>query len=293
VSADQRPTADYQIVSPSYFSALDLPVVAGRAFDNRDAPTSPLVCIVNEAFVRGYLQGRSPIGARVALRPAGAAQAEPVVREIVGVAKQVKARPDEAEDLLQVYVPLSQNTPGDIFLLVTPASGAAEALTPSVRAALARVDRGQLVSVRTPMTLKQVASAASARHRLRAVLVATFAALALVLAMVGLFGILAYSVQQRARDFGVRRVLGATTRDVILLVAGSASRVIGAGTAVGLGLSLVGGRLIGTMLFGVEPLDPMTFAVVIGVMVITATASALGPAWRAARVDPAVALRNE
>jgi putative ABC transport system permease protein len=290
-TGSQRPAADYQIVSPAYFSTLDLPIVAGRGFDRRDEPDSVQVCIVNEAFVRGYLRGRSPIGQRVAIRPA--AEAPPVVREIVGVARQVKARPNETEDLVQIYVPLAQDTPGDIFMVVRPASGRAETLAPSVRAALARVDRQQLVSVRNVMTLDDVASITTARHRFRAVLVIAFAALALLLAMVGLFGILAYSVQQRVRDFGVRRALGASTADVLWLIAGSAGRVIATGAVIGLALSAALGRLLDTILFGVRPWDPTTFASVTILLALTAAVSTIGPAWHATRIDPAVALRGE
>jgi len=124
-------------------------------------------------------------------------------------------------------------------------------------------------------------------------MVAAFATLALVLAMVGVFGILAYSVQQRIRDFGVRRALGATSGDVMRLVVGSAIKVIVAGAVIGLVLAAVFGRLIATMLFGVQPLDLATFALVTIVLAITAALSIAGPAWRAARIDPAVALRTK
>jgi putative ABC transport system permease protein len=293
VDDSQRPIAEYQIVSPAYFRTLDLPVVTGRGFVDRDTRDGVQVCIVNEAFVRGYLRGRSPIGLRLALKPTDSAQAAPVLREIVGVARQVKGRPDEKEDLVQVYVPMAQNVVDDIYLVVAPASGRAEALAASVRAAIARVDKEQLVSVTGVMTLEDVAWEATDRHRFRAVMVMTFAGLALLLAMVGVFGILAYSVQQRIRDFAVRRALGATTSDVLRLVVGSAARVIATGAVIGLALSAVLGRLLGTMLFGVQPLDPMTFASVTIVLALTATVSTAGPAWRAARIDPAVALRSE
>ena len=143
------------------------------------------------------------------------------------------------------------------------------------------------------MTLEDIAWEATGRHRFRAVMVMTFAALALVLAMVGVFGILAYSVQQRVRDFGVRRALGATSGDVLRLVVGSAARVIATGTVIG--LDPVGGLrpAAGTLLFGVQPLDPMTFASVTIVLALTAAVSIAGPAWRATRIDPAVALRSE
>jgi putative ABC transport system permease protein len=290
----QRPTADHQIVSTSYFQALELPLVAGRAFEERDTRDAVPVCIVNEGFVRGYLQGRSPIGVRVAIRDVDAgAQAKPVVREIVGVARQVKGRPDETEDLVQIYVPMTQEAMDDTFLLVRPTSGRAEALTSAVRAAIGRIDKEQLVSVRSIMTLEDVAWDATSRHRFRAVMVATFAGLALVLAMVGVFGILAYSIQQRVRDFGLRRALGADTADVLRLVAANAIRVVASGAAIGLVLATVLGRLLVTVLFGVRPLDPLTFASVAFLLVLTAAASIVGPAWRAVRIDPAVALRTE
>jgi putative ABC transport system permease protein len=288
----QRPRADYQIVSPTYFSTLDLPVLAGRAFDDRDRRDAVRVCIVNEAFVRNHLGGRPPIGMRIAIRASEATET-PDVREIVGVVRQVKSRPNETADLLQIYVPLAQNTPGDIFMLVRPVSGEAEALGPSVRAAIARVDKTQLVGVRTPQTLDDIVSLATARHRFRAILVVSFALLALLLAMVGLFGVLAYTVQQRLRDFAVRRVFGATGRDVVRHVAGSAAPMLVSGALAGLALSIACGRLLSTMLFGVAPLDPLTFAIVTIVLLLTGAVAALGPALRAARIDPAEALRGQ
>jgi putative ABC transport system permease protein len=288
----RRPSADFQIVSPGYFEALDLPVVAGRAFDDRDARDGVPVCIVNEAFVRRHLQGRSAVGTRITLS-SNAVQGKPVVREVVGVARQVKGRPDEAEDFVQVYIPLAQGLRDDMYLLVRPASGSADGLARSVRAAIGRVDREQLVSVRSVMTLDDVASSATARHRFRAVLVMAFAGLALLLAMVGVFGILAYAVQQRVRDIGVRRALGATTGDVIGLVLRGVGGVIAAGAVVGLVLSAVLGRFITSLLHGVEPLDPLTFASVTILLALAAGIAAIGPAWRASQIDPAVALRTD
>ena len=286
-----RPVTAYQAVSPGYFSTLDLPILSGRPFDRRDARDGMPVCIVNEAFARAF-RGRSPVGQRVALRPASAPEAKPAVHEIVGVARQVKGRPDETAEFVQVYVPMAQDLSDDVFLVVRPKSGAAEALAPSVRAAISRVDREQLVSVRSVMTLEDIARGATARHRFRAVMVMAFAALALILAMVGVFGILAYSVQQSVRDFGVRRALGATTQDILRLVLLNAVRVVGTGAVIGLLLAAMSGRLIETMLFGVRPLDPATFVLVTAVLGITAALSIVGPAWRAARIDPAVALRS-
>jgi putative ABC transport system permease protein len=143
------------------------------------------------------------------------------------------------------------------------------------------------------VTLRYVALEATARYRFRAVTVVIFAGLALLLAMVGVFGVLAYSVQQRAREFGVRIALGATTSDVLGLVFGGAARVIGVGIAIGLAFSLAFAQAVSGFLFGVDPRDPITFVAVPIVLTITAVAAALAPAMRAARVDPVVTFRTE
>jgi putative ABC transport system permease protein len=288
----QRPTADYQIISQSYFDTLDLPIVAGRAFNDRDIEESTSVCIVNEAMARSYFGGRSPIGMQIAIRPTGSPQAKPAIREVVGVARQVKGRPDEAKDLLQMYVPLAQDPTDDIYLAVRSPSGSAEALAPSVRAAIGRIDKAQLVSVRNVMTLEDVAWTATSPQRFRAVMVMAFAALALLLAVVGVFGVLGYSVQLRVRDFGVRRALGASSGDVVRLAIGSAVRVIAVGTLIGLVFAMLLSRLLSSMLFGVQPLDVMTFAAAPLLLALTAAIAMIGPAWRATRVDPVVALRT-
>ena len=288
----RKPTTSFQIVSSTYFSTLDLPIVAGRAFDARDNRQSPKVVIVNEAFARS-LGNRNPIGLQVSYKVADAPNAKPRVAEIVGVAKQVKFRPDESRDYVQLYVPLAQDLVDDILMMVRAKTGRADALAPAVRAAVARIDRDQLVGVAGITTLEDVEWAATGRHRFRAVMVAAFAALAVALAMVGVFGVLAYSVQQRIRDFGVRRALGASSGDVMRLVFGSAIKVVGAGAVIGLVLAAATGRLISTMLFGVQPLDLATFGLVAIVMATTAVVAVAGPAWRAARVDPATALRHK
>ncbi len=293
LDAARRPTTAFQIVSPTYFSTLELPVVAGRAFDTRDTRGNPRVVIVNEAFARS-LGGRNPIGLQVTFKAVDAsANDKPYVAEIVGVARQVKLRPDESRDYVQLYVPLAQDPVDDVLMLVRSKTGRADALTPAVRAAISRIDKEQLVSVAEITTLEDVEWAATGRHRFRAVLVASFAALAVTLAMVGVFGILAYTVQQRMRDFGVRRALGATTNDVMRLVIDNAARLIGVGIVIGLLLAVGFSRLITTMLFGVQPLDLTTFAAVAIVLAITAGLAIAGPAWRAARIEPAVVLRGK
>jgi putative ABC transport system permease protein len=288
-----RVAADYQVVSPSYFETLGIPIVTGRRFADLDRGNTTPVCIVNEAFARKHLAGLSPIGARVAVRRATTrGQGAPIIREVVGVARQVKGRPDEPEDLVQVYVPMAQDLFDDTFLVVRSRSQV-QGLAASVRQAIAQVDKEQLVSVTAVRTLDDVAWEATSRHRFRAVLVMTFAALALVLAMVGVFGILAYSVQQRVRDFGVRRALGATATDVVRLVVRSAARVVLAGVLIGLVAAAALGRLLDAVLFGVQASDPVTFVVVTLLLFATAAFATAWPAWRAIRIDPVAALRSE
>ena len=292
-ATNESRTADLQIVSSTYFRTMDLPIVEGRPFTEHDHRQNTEVCIVNEAFVRTYLHGRSPVGVRLALRPAAMPQAKPVIREIVGVARQVKQRPDETGAFVQVYAPMSQLIMDDLFVVVRPSAGDSDVLAPAVRAAIGRVDKAQLVSVRDVRTLDDIAGLATARYRFRAVLVTAFAALALLLAMVGVFGTLAYTINQRMRELGVRIALGASARRVVALVIGSAGRLIAAGLIIGLVLAAVLARTVSSMLFGVEPLDPFTFVAIGLVLTFTALLSTAGPALRAIRIDPARTLRGE
>ena len=176
-------------------------------------------------------------------------------------------------------------------LVVRPSGGSAAALTPAVRAAIARVDKERPVTnVRTIAAISYEANAAA---RFRAVLIGAFALLVLTLAVVGVFGVLAYSVQQRVREFGVRIALGATPRNVLLMVFGGTIRIIAAGLVIGLAAAAILGRSISALLFGVRPVDPLTFAGVAALLALTAALATAVPALRAARVDPVIALRNE
>jgi len=289
-----RPQSDrdgtgYQIVSPSYFRLLGLPLLDGRTFTDADATDAPQVAIVDEAFVRRYLKGRTPIGTRVSVN-AMVQPPEAVVREIVGVVKHIKERPDEPEEQPQLYVPLAQNTWALASLVVQPSSGPAEAIASAVRTAVARIEPDRPLIFRTLTTIQ---TQATSRPRFRAVLVGAFALLALTLALVGVFGVLAYSVQQRTREFGVRIALGASATSVLRLVITNAGGVIGIGIAIGLIAAAALSRSISTFLFGVQPIDPITFVLVPLVLIATAAIAVAAPAWRAARIDPVVAFRNE
>jgi putative ABC transport system permease protein len=289
--ATNRPVVDYQIVSPSYLRTIDIPIVAGRGFDGRDTRDGVPVCLVSEAFVRRYLRGRNPLGMRVAVRPMRLGPEPPIAREIVGVVAQVRSWPTQSDDTSQLYVPVAQNAFSFATLVVRPRSGPAEALAPVVKAAAVRVERE--VPFTNVRTMDQVAWDAMARPRFRAVMVMTFAALALLLAMVGVFGVLSYGVQQRTREFGVRIALGASAGTILKMVLATAARVIGAGALIGLVLAALLAQSIAIFLFGVTPLDPRTFVGVVIVLGATAAIASLIPAYRASRIDPVVAFRSE
>jgi len=195
------------------------------------------------------------------------------------------------EDPVQVYVPLAQNPWFFTALVVRSVNDRPEALATAVRQAVARVD--DQIALTRVRTIGEVASEATERHRFRAVLVVTFAGLALLLAMVGVFGILAYLVEQRRREFGIRIALGATWANLLGLVVHNAARLIAVGALVGLGLAAVLGQTLAAMLFGVRPWDVVTFASAALVLALTAAAATVAPAWRAVRTNPMVALRSE
>lgn len=286
----RRLSAHYQIISPTYFEALGIELLRGRAFTAADASGGNPVCIVNEEFVRRHLGGRDPIGAYVrvrpiALRPTG----PPTIREIVGVIRQVKVRPGELENAVQVYVPLAQN-PWYYTTLAVRTAGDPMALLPAIKSAVARIEPYQvLLRVRT---MEDVAAESVARPRFRAQLVGVFAVLAVVLAGVGVFSVVMFSVQQRAREFSIRMTMGARPVDLLRLVLGSGLKLVAMGSVVGIGAAAGLVRLLESLLFGVQALDPFTFVSAPVLFAAIALIACAVPAIQATRSDPAVALRQ-
>jgi ABC-type lipoprotein release transport system permease subunit len=214
----------------------------------------------------------------------------PVTREIVGVSRQVTEAAGERERAVEIYVPIAQN-PWFSASLAVRTAGDPMSYVAAVKAAIARVDKDQPVT--RIRTMEEVAAEATSQPRFRAELVGLFAVLALLLAAVGIFGVLAFSVGQRAREFGIRVALGARSRDVLRLVLSGALKMTGAGVTIGLVAAALLTRLLGTLLFDVQPIDPMTFAGTAGVLGAAALLACALPAWRATRVDPAVTLRQD
>jgi putative ABC transport system permease protein len=284
VAASQRTSAHYQPVTARYFESLGIPIVRGRAFTERDTAGATQVCIVNEALAARFFAGQDPIGMQLKLD-------SPAPLEIVGVSHQVKVEGPAESNTLELYVPVMQSP------LPVPASGLAirttgdpVAMIKSAQAAVTRVDKDlALSSVRT---LDEIATDSVARPRFRAVLAAAFAAAAMALAALGVYGVIAYAVSLRLREFGIRMALGATSGNVLSLVLREGLWIAAGGIAVGLAGAAVVSRWLGTLLFGVRPLDPVTFLTVPAVLALVALAACAIPARRAARVDPAVSLHE-
>jgi putative ABC transport system permease protein len=285
-----QPTAHYQMVTPGYFRALGIPLVRGRGFTARDRAESPQICIVNEELVRRYFRDRDPLGVTLVVYGMGPHGPTPVQRQIVGVVRQVKLEAGETENALEIYVPVAQNAWYWSTLAVQTA-GEPLLYVNAVTRAIARIDKDlPLARIRT---MGEVEREATARPRFRAELVTVFAAVAVVLAAVGIGGVLSFTVHQRTRELGVRVALGARTADILRVVLADGARMTAAGIAIGVVGAAALSRLLEALLFGVTPLDTATFMTAPLILAMTALAASVVPALRASRVDAAVALRQE
>jgi putative ABC transport system permease protein len=281
----------YQIVGARYFETLGIPLQSGRAFAERDSATAPQVAIVNREFVRRYFAGASPIGAHVRVHAMDMSGPKYVDREIVGVAGQVKVdSPGEPVNAVEIYVPITQN-PWFSASVALRASGDPLTLTGALKSAIAKVDKD--LAVTHIRTMDEISAASVARPRFRAQLLGGFAFLALLLSAVGVFGVLAFAVTQRKREFGIRMALGAQIVDVLSLVLTRGLKIALVGVSAGLLGAALLARSLATLLYGVQPFDLATFGATTVLLAFVALSAAAIPAWRASRVDPAITLRDE
>ncbi|HXI31606.1 MAG TPA: ABC transporter permease [Vicinamibacterales bacterium] len=285
--------ADLRTVTPSFFPSMQIPLLRGRTFTAADAPDTAPVIVVDEEFAQRIWPDRDPIGQRLAVNAIRNSN-PPVLqwRSVVGIVGHVKNNALDQLGREQTYVPLSQTpfTIRSVYLTVRTAADPG-AIASAVQRVVRGLDQSLPVYQTRPM-LDWLDSTVSPR-RFTVMLLVSFGALALTLAAIGTYGVVAYSVSQRTQEIGVRMALGATSRDVQWMVVGGGLRLATAGVLLGLVLSVGAARFMATLLFGVGVTDPMTFAAVAGVLLATAVFAAWVPARRATQVDPMAALRAD
>jgi putative ABC transport system permease protein len=297
---EQQPTADFQLITPEYFRALGIMLVSGRAFNDNDRADSPPVLIVNQALVDKYFAGRDPLGKVIVF---GGNKRH----EIVGVAADARYRSVERTADPTFYLPLEQNDERWPFLAFTvwtepphhaksawrgPRTGGAAATTAAtlLQSAVREADPQQPIS--RVRSIEEILSGSMAERRFNTWIVGLFAGVALLLAAIGTYGVMAFAVASRTRELGVRAALGAQPSDLIRMVLRHGLLLTVIASAIGLGASLVMTRFMASMLFDVAPRDPLTFGVVALVLASVAIAATLIPARRAMRINPIVALRD-
>jgi putative ABC transport system permease protein len=281
------PEADWRPITPGYFEAMQIPLLSGRYFSESDIDTAAPVAIVDDTFARAYWPHESAVGKRVHL--GGMGSRAPWMM-IVGVVGHVHYRELEAPARVQLYWPEDQRPYNTMSLAIRTAQDPL-ALMQGVKDQVQAVDPDQPVyQVRT---ISQLKSEWVSRRFLTLLLVGLFAAFALVLAAIGIFGVMAHSVARRTHEIGIRLTLGANRQDVMRMIIGQGAALTGIGLTVGFIASLALTRLMSAVLYGVSVTDPVTFAAVGILLMIVAMAACYVPARRAMRVDPIVALRYE
>jgi putative ABC transport system permease protein len=282
-----RPTAFYNGVSPDLFHTMDIPIVKGRPFDNQDVKEARKVIIINETFARRNFPGEDPIGKRMTYR---ANPREEDWATVVGIVKDTKPRALDGDPVAEMYVPFAQQPDSSMAFIIRMTSKP-EGTIAAVRQTVQSLDKDQPVyGIRT---LESVMSEAVAKPSFRMFLLGIFASVALILAMVGIYGVMSYSVAQRTHEIGIRMALGAQRTDVVQLVIGYGMALTFVGVGIGLVASFALTRVLSQFLFGVEPIDPLTFTVIALLLIGVALLACWIPAQRATKVDPLLALHCE
>lgn len=285
---DQRPDVILRVVGPGYFSTMGIPLVRGRDFSEQDKADSARVVIVSEKTARHFWPGENPIGKR--LKPGSTSRNIPWI-EIIGVVKDVRQNDFVSEPKMQMYMPYQQLNSFAPNALVVRTNVEPLSLTGAVRNAIWAVDKDQPVS--NLRSMDEIVSEAVARQRFSMLLLGIFAALAMVLAAVGIYGVMSYSIAQRTREIGLRIALGAQKSDVLKMILRQGLRFVAAGLAIGLAASFVLTRVMASLLFGISATDPATFVSISLVLIAVALLASYIPAVRAMKIDPMLALRYQ
>jgi len=287
---EDQPEEQLRIVTDGYFQTMKVPLVKGREFTDRDRLGAPRVAVVNESLARKHFPDGRVIGRRFAF-----SRNEPQWYEIVGIVGNIKHRGLDAPDRPEMYVPYRQplfsNWTVRPMQVVVRTAGDPLAAAATVRREIARLDPDQPIS--DVRTMDERIGRSLESRRFNMILLAAFAALALALAAIGIYGILAYAVTERTHEIGVRLALGAQPRDVLSMIVAQGMAMTAAGAAIGVVAALAVTRLMSSLLFGISAADPMTFAAIPLLLGVVAFVACYVPARRATRVDPLVALRTE
>jgi predicted permease len=292
-SPDVERGTGFKIVSPEYFQALGLRLVAGRVLDHRDSANAPPVVVVNESFVKRHFPNTPAIGERILVERILASRRGlgPMTSwEIVGVVADEKGRGLESPEDVGAYASFAQS-PVVQLGLVARGSGDAAALIKSVQAAVRRVNRHQALD--RPMTVDEIKAQTLMGRRLPTMLLAGFGVLAMLLACAGIYGVLSFVTARRTQELGIRAALGASRASLMRMVVGSGTTPVLIGIAIGLAGAMSLARFIEALLFDTKPLDAMTLSAVSALFLSVALVACTVPAWRASRIDPATALRSE
>jgi predicted permease len=294
VAMADQPEVEFRMITPGYRETMRIPLLRGRDFTRADNLESHPVVIISEAMAKRFWPGLDVIGKHVTLT-----FQNDVPREIIGVVGDVKQEGlDSPGDNATLYYPVSQIVLPPTFSwhsfplsLVVRTAGNPEALQPSIIGAIHEIDRE--VPVMEVMTLKQLLGDSISQQRFTMMLLEAFAGLALLLAAVGIYSVLAYSVRRRMREIGIRMALGAIPSQVLRMIVVEGLRPTLIGLAIGVGSALVIGRLIRSILFGVKATDVITFVAVSAVLLVVSVGASLLPGYRAMRIQPMKTLREE
>jgi len=279
------------MVTPEYVDTLGIQMTAGRSINDQDTASSMRVATVNERFVKVFLEGREPLGQKISFEEfvPGGPRGKPVEWQIVGVFHTLQAA-GSREPRAEINVPFAQS-PWPQASMVIRSENDPKALTRSIVGAVNSVDPDlPLAGVRT---VDEIVSESLAIDRFGVVLFASFGVLGVLLAAVGIYGVMAFAVAQRTHEFGVRMALGAQRTRVINMVLREGTILAGSGTLIGLGGAYLVGRVMRVMLFGVDAFDVRAFSAASGLLIVAALLACWFPAWRASRVEPLEALRYE
>ncbi len=286
---NEWPSANYYSVTPEYFRAMGIRLARGRVFTGRDDARAPRVAIINETLAHQFFPNEDPIGKRINI-PLGAPGELTVWREIVGIVDDIKQYGVDKQTTSQCYEPFAQS-PFDTLNVVVRTSGSPSAMLSALRPEVYAVDKDQPIGSIRP--LLEIMAEKISQQRFAMTLLSVFSIVALVIAAVGIYGVMAYSVVQRTGEIGIRMALGAQTRDVLRLVLAQAGKLVGLGLVTGLVATFVVARAMTSILYRTSTHDPLTLASITILLAAVALVACLLPARRATKVDPIVALRVE